>query len=222
MRDLYDAEIRQLDDRLADLFAFLERSGLAATTLVAVTSDHGEEFFERGRFLHGMTLHKEQLHVPFLLRGPGVPEGVRIAEPAHGIDVPPTLLALLGVAAPATLDGHDLSAQWRDGASDAPPRMLFAETWPAENAAPLLGTHRVSVLQAPYKLIHNLDDGTTRLYDHATDPGETRNLVSERPQIAERLRAAALRYDAARIESGAAVEVSPAQRERLRALGYAE
>ncbi len=68
---LYDAEIAENDAAFGELVDELERRGLAETTAVLLTSDHGEEFYEHGGWKHGFTLYEEQLRVPFVLRLPG-------------------------------------------------------------------------------------------------------------------------------------------------------
>jgi hypothetical protein len=67
---LYDAEIAGWDYAFAGLLDSLAVRGLLDNTIVLVTSDHGEEFGEHGGFSHGMTLYREQLEVPLLLRVP--------------------------------------------------------------------------------------------------------------------------------------------------------
>ena len=110
LRDLYDAALRQLDDHLGTLFAELERRGLLASTLVVVTADHGEEFFDHGNVGHGRSLYQEMLHVPLLVRGPGVAAGLRIEQPVQLVDVAPTLLAWLHAKPLASAGGRDLAA----------------------------------------------------------------------------------------------------------------
>jgi len=54
------------------LMGYLEDAGIADNTLVVFTSDHGEELWEHGEFGHGQSVHGEQMHVPLVLRGPGI------------------------------------------------------------------------------------------------------------------------------------------------------
>lgn len=86
------------DRRLADVFAALERHGHADDTLVVITGDHGEEFWEHGYFGHTSNFARPQTHVTFVLRGPGVPIGVE-ARPTSHLDFVPTLFELLGAPA---------------------------------------------------------------------------------------------------------------------------
>jgi arylsulfatase A-like enzyme len=102
---LYDAGIRQLDDQLGALFDSLRGQGLWEDTFIVLTSDHGEEFLEHGGVLHGLTQYREVLAIPLVISGPGVPSNTRIEEPASLVDIMPTVLSLLGVAAPDSLDG---------------------------------------------------------------------------------------------------------------------
>jgi arylsulfatase len=110
----YDADIRHVDAGLAPLFAALRARGADDTdTLVVITSDHGEEFLDHGRMLHSHTLLDELLHVPLVVRGPGVPAALRIPEQVRTIDVAATLLEAAGVPA-GDIDGRSLAPFWRE------------------------------------------------------------------------------------------------------------
>jgi arylsulfatase A-like enzyme len=103
----YDAALRYTDARLGALLTHLETLGLADETLVVVTSDHGEEFFEHGHLQHGRTLYEELLRIPLIVRGPGVPARV-LERPVMLVDVVPTLLARLGLPPEPRAQGYDL------------------------------------------------------------------------------------------------------------------
>ncbi|MEM8998581.1 MAG: sulfatase, partial [Acidobacteriota bacterium] len=77
---LYDAEIAASDAVIGRVLGHLESLGLAEETVVVVTSDHGEELFERGNSGHGHSHFEEQLHVPLVIAGAGV-ERRRIRGP---------------------------------------------------------------------------------------------------------------------------------------------
>jgi len=96
----------QVSGRLLDA---LRAAGHAEDTLVLVTGDHGEEFFENGFWGHTSNFTDAQVHVPLLLHGPGIPPGEETRPTSH-IDVPATLLELLG-ADPAQ------RGEWTLGAS---------------------------------------------------------------------------------------------------------
>lgn len=114
MTDLYDGEIRFVDDGLGELFAWLERSGRKDNTYVILVSDHGQEFGDHGRLEHrNGHLYEELLRVPMIIAGPGIPSGRTVSTLVETIDLLPTVLQLLGrpggSAEGPGLDGHDLS-----------------------------------------------------------------------------------------------------------------
>ena len=107
LRALYDGEIHSWDAELPALLAGLDRLGLRDSTVIVVTADHGEEFQEHGLLLHRAHIYDELLHVPLAIAGPGVAHGRR-TDQVQGIDLFPTLAALLGVDVPPGLPGHNL------------------------------------------------------------------------------------------------------------------
>ena len=123
----YDAEILQVDSGLGVLFDYLDKSGLSDSSIVVLTADHGEGLWQRptadgwinegpleGQLVsklyrgHGEHLYDELLHVPLVLRGPGVEEGLRYEQPVSLVDVVPTLLSLLDISPPVELHGEPL------------------------------------------------------------------------------------------------------------------
>ncbi len=122
----YDGGIAWVDSQLARLFARLEDLGLARDTLVVVTSDHGEEFFEHGGKTHRGSVYPEVLCVPLLMRWPaGLPSGVVVEGTAGLVDLVPTLTAAAGLDHGAPAGGRDLLALARSGS--IPERPLTAE-----------------------------------------------------------------------------------------------
>lgn len=99
LKALYDAEIRYTDEQIERLFRQLEAWGLADKVIFAITSDHGEEFFEHGKKGHQKTLYEEVTHIPMVVRATGALEpGTRVAGTVALYDLAPTLLDLAGVA----------------------------------------------------------------------------------------------------------------------------
>lgn len=110
---LYDGEIAATDAAIGTLVDWLRSSGRLARTLIVITADHGEEFLEHGDLGHGLTLYEEVVRVPLVLAGPGVPRA-RASDALVGlIDVTPSILALVGLAAPdGALQGRSLRGAW--------------------------------------------------------------------------------------------------------------
>jgi len=95
---LYDGEIRWTDDTIAGILADLDGAGLLRRSIVVVTADHGEEFFEHGGKAHRLSLHEEVLRVPMIVARPGGPElGRRSDEVVSLVDVAPAICTWLGL-----------------------------------------------------------------------------------------------------------------------------
>lgn len=183
--NLYDAEIRQLDAALEMFFDTLEKKGMFSNTIVVITSDHGEEFLEHGGVLHGVTLYDELLRIPLIIAGPGIPAGRIREEQVQLIDVMPTILDLCDAGAPASLEGKSLvplilgeDAEWTE--------IAFAE---ADHKNVKHDIKR-AVRTDRYKLYYDRHTKEEELYDLALDPGEQRNVIQSRPEVARSLRGA--------------------------------
>jgi arylsulfatase A-like enzyme len=218
--DLYDAEIAGVDQALGDLLAELRRRDVLANAVVAVVSDHGEEFAEHGGWFHGITLHRESLAVPLVLRDfRSDASGERVAEAVDLADVPTTLLALAGAATPAGLRGRDLLAE-----GPLPPRDLVAELHAdpriEEHIRPR--THRFALTHWPWKAIVARDrsrhvyraDRDAAESAPVTDPGEVPDDVREA--------VAALTRELDALTPDAPESLDAEAIEGLRALGYTE
>ncbi len=168
--DRYDAEIRLVDDRLGRLLDALDRTGLAARTVVAVAADHGDEFFEHGHEFHGRSLYAELARVPLVIAVPG---GARrtVAQPVSLVDLGPTLLDLVGIARPAGQNGRSLAAAVADGAPP-PDRMVLAELIADRN----ITRNLVAGFLGGWQVIWDQDANTYELYDLAADPGTMREV----------------------------------------------
>ncbi len=208
--DLYDEEIASWDGELGRLLAAIDEAGSAAETVVAVVADHGEDFLEHGHVKHCRTLFDTAIKVPFVLRVPGVPAGVRRVQ-ARNLDLVPTLLDLLGVPTDGlTLEGRSLAPTLR------------GEPLPESHQFATQGALR-SASNSRHKLIADLAAGTYTLYDLTADPGETRDVLTEVLRTDRRavgLLRRALQDHLAR--SGAGLQGTQEAEKKLRALGYLE
>jgi membrane-anchored protein YejM (alkaline phosphatase superfamily) len=91
----YKNSVYDVDNSLTLMLTALQRSGQLDNTIVVITGDHGEEFFEHGMWGHTGNFTKTEVMVPMVMRGPGVAPGVERAPSSH-VDVAPTLLEILG------------------------------------------------------------------------------------------------------------------------------
>jgi arylsulfatase A-like enzyme len=208
--DLYDAGIRAADDRLARFLTFLDEQGHRDDTAIVLVSDHGEDLGDHGSIGH-RTLHAEVLRVPFIVAAPGLAPRV-VAQGVGMVDVFPTLLELVGVdpaqAAPL-VPGRSLLALMRGVRS--PARPVFSEV---DVDVPMR-----SVLVDDVHQIHYPEQGRSERYDWRHDPMELEPLAPD-TDLARILNNHAESQAPARAGKGRGP--TPEERERLRALGYAE
>lgn len=229
LADLYDAGIRQMDDGIDEILRYLDQRGLRERTLVVVTSDHGEEFLDHGGVLHSATHYQELVHVPWIVSGPGVPQGVRVRRPVSLVDLPPTLHAAMGLGRFPGGDGRDVSPLWMDASRGAAPspevpsRYLFceankSEVLPGEDD-PALDSLR-AVRHGPYKLHLDRRTGTIRLFDLAADPGETRDVKDDHPEEVAAMRRQLETLATGRRVGDSPAPLSPEEQQQLESLGY--
>ena len=217
LREMYDAEIRTFDEVLGGFLAWLHEQGLLADTLLVVTSDHGEEFGEHGGLLHGLTQYQELLRVPLVLAGPGIPAGTVVDVPVHGVDVTPTMLAVMGIVPGAQRDGIDLSPAWQGGA--LPERVLFAEADQDSRLAERTVDTKQMARRGKDKLI--VDQRTRfEFYDLALDPGEREDRIRLEPDRARELVRELQAFLAAAVVPEQIPPPSEEEQRRLDALGY--
>jgi arylsulfatase A-like enzyme len=113
----YDGAINYVDIEIANLMQELKHRGLAENTLVIITSDHGEAFYEHGLMNHGNSLYRELIHVPLILWEPGmIPAGKRISDPVSLNSLPATVLDLFGDNSQQQFPGASLRELWTEGA----------------------------------------------------------------------------------------------------------
>ena len=172
---LYDAELRYLDARLGQLFEALDTQDLLDETLIIVTSDHGENIGDHGLMDHQYCLYDTLLHVPLVVRGPGVEPGCR-----DGLvelrDLYQTLLAAAGIegADPAVdlrnRPGRDaIAAEYRTPMPSID--RLQAEYGDLPESVQTYDRGLQAIRTEDWKLIRGTD-GSERLYDLAADPNE--------------------------------------------------
>lgn len=219
-RDLYDGQVAWADTLIQRLVAWLEAEGVLERTLVVVTSDHGEEIFERGRFDHFETLYEEVSHVPLVIRAPGrVPASTVVEDTVSLIDLPATLLDLAGLG-DSLGQGRSLRPLWQDRPAGTA-RPVFAQT--IDSRKQPVG----AVWSGPLKYSRRTTSTEVleELFDLRRDPGEVRNLASLQPDDTRRLRELLDRHLQESSEIRDRLDppsepLDPETLERLRNLGY--
>jgi arylsulfatase A-like enzyme len=244
-KDWYDGSIRGMDAEVGRLLERLRTMGLAEKVQVAFIGDHGEEFIEHGKMFHGQSVYSELTAVPLMLYRPGTIPPVKITETVRSIDLMPTLLDLSGLAAPAGVQGQSLvpliaaASRPHEAAAGSEPDAVAGWTkQPAvtEKAGTKQGggppprdSESYGIVLDGWKLIHNVQrpEGTPEfeLFHREDDPLDQKNVAAEHPDIVERLKGELENWHkmtaAAKLPETVSEEnVSPAELERLRSLGY--
>ena len=176
-KDLYDEGIRSFDEGLKEVVEYLEALGWMDDTIIVITSDHGESFYEHGRVKHCQTLHEPEIHVPLWVWAPGISKPGRTASTTPLVDLAPTLLDLLGLPAFPEHEGRSL-------------RPLIEDPQVQRNGIAFSAySVQRSVTDGRYKLITSIKDkGSDRLYDLQEDPQEQKSLHNEERRQLHRLR----------------------------------
>ena len=244
LHGLYKAGIRSTDQQLTQLFTLLRTYGLLDTSVIVLLSDHGEEFFEHGKWQHEQ-LYEECLRVPLMVRLPGgLHGGTRIDVPVSLVDVLPTVLDLLEIdtgaldlPGPVQLQGQSLAGAVV-GDETLRPRPIVSElrqdsgglgNTPGEGGGPNYDW-MIAIHFNGMKFLHDQYRGKDAehrdqaLFDLTADPAERKNVLAKRTDIAGHFTEQLDLYLAmlSFVEGGSAEipDMSLEELEKLVALGY--
>lgn len=215
---LYAGEVRYLDGLLGD---FLARPRVASAS-IAFTADHGEALGEGDIWWDHFGLVDPTIHVPLVLRGPGVEPGSRSAAPVRQMDVGRTLLGMAGLDG-APFPGRDVRAALDEESAPEPRFALSAQGISAsvELEGWLLELYLRDVIGSDSSPDRKL--GEVTLFDLTRDPRCSNDRLLDEFPRAQRMRSALIRWlDAARSTgmTYANQEVNPAVQAKLAELGY--
>ena len=182
MQRIYYAQTRSIDRTLGRLLSALDAEGAAGNTMVVFTSDHGEMFGAQGR--QGKNIfYDEAVRIPFLVRWPGrVKPGVSDAC-FNSPDIMPTLLSLLGLPVPRTVEGSDFSRAI-NGQSTRTPEAAILQGM-GTTAAWKDGTEWRALRDGHYTYAAYRAGGQELLFDNRADRFQTRDLANERAHRAK-------------------------------------
>jgi arylsulfatase A-like enzyme len=187
----YDGAIAYLDDRIDQLFHELEERGLLANTMVIITSDHGEQFGERGLFVHANSLYAQLLSVPLLVLLPEPFEASgRIAQPVGIVDIPATVCAMTG-SEQGGLGGESFDRCWKERTVQEPEvgTILSSVNTVTQRSHWLNAKGPIhSIVVQGYHYILYTASGREELFHLVTDPAETRDLSAMEELLMQRMR----------------------------------
>lgn len=215
---LYDGKIRKTDDEVRRLLGVLDRLALTDKTLVVVSADHGEELLDHGFVGHASTslagtLYDELIRVPLIMAGPGLPRGRVVTTQVEGIDLLPTILDLLGLDRPSSLQGRSLLPLIQARAKIFNERALAETTVCGRSCPEGREQARLSaVRRPPWKFIQRREPTgqvQEELYYLPSDPKEQRNVAPRHPEVVGRLRGELARWTAVNLAKAAELQTPP-------------
>ncbi len=217
--DPYTAEIAFSDSLVGRVLDEIKAEQIQKETYVTVISDHGEALGEHNERSHGILLHQATTSIPWLLVGPGIPEGAVISNPTTCADIAPTLAALAGVPAPngAVEDSTNVLAPDRLTPEWGNERTIIVESLLSRfqyGWAPLYG-----IIRNQWELIQG---GRNELFDLKNDPKELKDRSSEEREILDDLTARLEPVVNQGTTEETRLEITPGERDRLASLGYLE
>jgi tetratricopeptide (TPR) repeat protein len=214
--DPYAGEIAFVDTLVADLVSTLDQSGRLDDTVLTVLADHGEGLGEHGENTHGFLIHQATIHVPWILTTPATDAPIRVVDPVSITDLSPLVTGLVGLK-PPNRDRSDGRLPFGESPSTDRARALYFET--------MLPMYQYgwSELRGVRVGTWELHSGTrSELFDMAADPRQLTDLADAEPlELEDTSRRLGEFVEADRnLNTQAALELPPAEREALEALGY--
>lgn len=229
---LYDAEIASADEAVGRLLEDLKARGVYDRSLIILTADHGEAFFDHGHWQHSKTLYEELIRIPLIVKWPGQSPKGRVSAQVSQVDIFPTVLAAAGVEPPPT-DGINLIQFVNDTKASRTRRRLISENaWrgPSEWSRKVsIRTEKlkylVTIAGPPGREPEESDVRSEELYDLMEDPMERTNLASGSSSDIEAFRRELANYLGEARQGRASrrtedILEDETTRERLRSLGY--
>ena len=184
----YFQTITRMDGQIGQLVKKLKDKGLYENTMIIIVGDHGCQWWEHEHMYYVSHLYDQSLLLPIIIRFPGIPGGNSSNEPVMQTDIMATVMELAGVKL------TNPSSEFPMTCKSLVPLMKGTATEVQRKAYwkrdVILTTHydKLGVLsQFRHKLIFNRPTGTYRLFDLKEDPGETKNLVDEEPELLEKM-----------------------------------
>lgn len=180
MINAYDNSLSYVDFQLKTLFEYLNKKGLLKKTIIVLSGDNGQAFYEHDVACHATKLYEEVIKVPLVLYAPNIQAGIDHRFVQH-VDVPPTILGLLNLPPHPIFQGKNIL---KDNLTH---RSIFITA-----QAGII--QQDAIIRNGQKLIIDFSSQTSYLYDLNRDPKERDNLVGKNPDVYQYLLSRVLEY----------------------------
>lgn len=214
VKDIYDEEISYTDYYVGTIIETIEELELKEDTVIIITSDHGEEFMERGTIGHGKRVYQELIRVPLIIYIPNEHKR-RVGNNVETRSIYKTILDISGIDH-ENIGGVNLLSIGKENNKG----YIYSEgsyAWGKNNL-------RLAMIKDEYKLIKNMDDGTFELYNLESDPDEKSDLMDSPEQDISNKRDELLSklssHQKERLAELQQVDLNEDDIKRLKALGY--
>jgi arylsulfatase A-like enzyme len=173
-KDVYADSLAYVDAQIGRLLEHLRRRGVWDRTVVVITGDHGQAFYEHGFSAHAGEIYNEVMRVPLIIRAPDRRRGIddRLAQHA---DVAPSILEVLGLPIHPSFQGRSLLTDKPD-----PNRSVYLVAQSPQ-------AHQIGIVRGHHKLIYDAWQRRYLLYDLIADRSESKNLAYEKAPLVEEL-----------------------------------
>ena len=219
-RHPYDAEVAYTDALIGQFRQALDERGLLETSLLVLTSDHGEGLGQHQEGFHGFFIYDSTVRVPLIIQAPFGNLAGRVVEDAVShVDLLPTILEAVGVPIPEQAQGASLLPAMLELEPDsAPERLVYSES-----LYPLLHYGWAPVRSIRSRQFKFIDTPEPELYDLLGDPDETNNALLDQRRVSRELKDALDAMSTSLESGGVAAEATDLDEDTMRqlqALGY--
>jgi len=216
---VYDGGISYVDDQLGKIFEKLDQLGIDDNTIIIVTADHGEAFKEHGKLGHCGKPYIEEVHVPLIMKGPGIPKNRIYENFVQHIDIVPTIFEILNIPQREKMQGRSILPLMNNCEIEEDFKTYsFGRKWykPQKPFSMSLRTKEWTYIMNQRRL--------DELYNRINDPKEQNNIIEKRPLIAKKLKKELEDFIAltskGKPQVAEKVDIDKELKERLKSLGY--
>jgi len=213
---VYDGGINYVDDQLGKIFEKLNQLGIYENTIIIITADHGEAFREHGKLEHNSKPYIEEIHVPLIMKGPGIPRNRIYENFVQHIDIVPTIFEILNIPQRGEMQGRSLLPLMNNCEIEEDFKTYSFGRRARNRFSMSLRTKEWTYIMNP--------GGLDELYNRINDPKEQNNIIEKKPLIAKKLKKELEDFIAltskGKPQVAEEVDIDEELKEQLKSLGY--